>query len=87
MNNQDIASKIEDLERQLKELRLQIEKKIAGPYKKVTALIFQTHGKGKEREGIVQKINTLTGYASVRTEKKRRIVRKIKNLVKKGSRS
>ena len=44
MNNQDIASKIENLERQLNELRLQIERntvrKVAGPYKKVTTLIF-----------------------------------------------
>ena len=41
--------------------------------------------KRQEREGIAQKIITLTGYASVRTEKKKRIVRNINILVRKES--
>jgi len=82
MNNQDIASKIEDLEQQLKELRLKIEtntvKENSGTIQEGDRVDILNPRKGQEREWIVQKINTLTGYASVRTEEKKRIVRKIK---------
>jgi len=71
----------------LEEFRLQIEtntvKENSGTIQEGDRVDILNPRKGQEREGIVQKISTLTGYASVRTEKKRRIVRKIKNLVRK----
>jgi hypothetical protein len=97
MNNKDLINKIEKIESQLRELRLEIanenkpEKKNKGKKKIGTLLkgdkvLILNPTKGQERKGVVAKINSLTGYATVETinakNHRERIVRKLKNLKK-----
>ena len=100
MKNEEIIAKIKDLERQLSQLRIELEKgetnqvpprnsskKASQPLKIGEEVAILNPKKGQGREGIVTKVNTLTGYGTVETvngrNKSEKVVRKLKNLRRK----
>lgn len=87
--NTSIIQKIEELEKQLKDLKLELRKE-TDPSKatKDTAIkvgdevSILNPRSGQDREGVVTKVNSLTKYVSVRTTKGI-VVRTRKNVTRK----
>ena len=103
MKTEEIIEKIKDLEAQLSQLRIELEnerpkaesterkkksqKKASLPIKIGEEVLVLNPKKGQGKEGIVTKVNVLTGYGTVETVNERnkveKVVRKLKNLRKK----
>ena len=96
MKNEEIIAKIKDLETQLSQLRIELEneelpdrkkrnqKKASLPLKIGEEVLILNPKKGQGKEGVVTKVNALTGYGTVETVNERnrteKVVRKLKNL-------
>ena len=100
MRNEEILKKIKEIESQLSQLRLELEKgepdqKPPKTSKKKASLLLEIGDevailnpkKGQGRQGIITKVNALTGYGTVETVNDRnrteKVVRKLKNLRRK----
>ena len=85
--NKNIIKKIEEIEKQLKELKLELtesgkKKKKTGRLEVGDTVEIVNPNKSQEKEGIVTKTNYLTSRATVKTEKGN-VIRKFTNLKKK----
>ena len=103
MKTEELIEKIKDLEAQLSKLRIELEneqpkvesterqkksqKKTSVPIKIGEEVLILNPKRGQGREGIVTKLNVITGYGTVETvndkNKVEKVVRKLKNLRKK----
>ena len=97
MRDKEIIERIKDLEEQLSQLRIELEngksskrqstKNTPLPLKICEEVFILNPKKGQGKEGIITKVNSLTGYGTVETvnEQNRpvKVVRKIKNLRRK----
>ena len=97
MRDEEIIERIKDLEEQLSQLRIELEngksskrqstKNTPLPLKIGEEVFILNPKKGQGKEGIITKVNSLTGYGTVETvnEQNRpvKVVRKIKNLRRK----
>ena len=86
MKNKEIIEKIKDLERQLSQLQIELEngesnegspgkqkksqKRTSLPLKIGEEVLILNPKKGQGKEGIIMKVNALTGYGTVETVNK-----------------
>ena len=98
MKNEEIVQRIKDLETQLSQLRNELEnnqtpqegkskKKTSAPLKVGEEVVILNPKKGQGKEGVITKVNSITGYGTIKTVNERnrvdKIVRKLKNLKRK----
>jgi len=70
-NNTDIIKQIEDIERQLKQLRIEVGKgkpfKRTGPYKTGEEVVILNPKAGQGKSGKLLKVNQITRYVTIDT--------------------